>query len=606
MKKKTEEKISFVDALRGVADSKGLSDEEVVHALEEAIVRAYIKYLGGWEDTNVVCHVDPITGHVDLAQVKKVVDEVKDDYVEISTEEANEGLKSPKYAAGDDYYVVCPVEDISKVTTNAIKNNFRQKLAEAERGALYKIYKDKVGEMLVGTVEKTDDKSVTVSIGTTFVELSKKELIGNEIFRIGDQIKVYIQEVKSANPIDGKPSRGPQIEATRSSEGFLKKLFEEEIHEIYDGTVVIKAIARQAGIRSKVAVASTKADVDATGACIGQGGSRIQKIVQQLGNGSSKEKIDIVNYSYVPGFFIIEACRPAEVIGLNLDEENKEADVIIKDGTLPVSYGKKMANLFLASKLTGYKLNMIEESKAKMDEIEYLTYEEWQKLDEEDKRQKEKQAFIKEQEEKALEQARKEEEARKAKEEAERLEKEKALEEAKKQEEENQVEAKEKEVAPTPKVAPKASATPDMFPLEATNPAKAALEQVKAQKALEEEASKVKEEETVASVKEESVTKQTIEVKTTTSLDDLEKELESAKEKKTKSGSKLKRPRKITEEEVKREVTKPVVQAVPVYTDEELSAIEEEESNLDYDDIDESDIDDEYSEYDQYYDDDGK
>lgn len=581
MKKKTEEKISFVDALRGVADSKGLSDEEVVHALEEAIVRAYIKYLGGWEDTNVVCHVDPVTGHVDLAQVKKVVDEVKDDYVEISTEEANEGLKSPKYAAGDDYYVVCPVEDISKVTTNAIKNNFRQKLAEAERGALYKIYKDKVGEMLVGTVEKTDDKSVTVSIGTTFVELSKKELIGNEIFRIGDQIKVYIQEVKSANPIDGKPSRGPQIEATRSSEGFLKKLFEEEIHEIYDGTVVIKAIARQAGIRSKVAVASTKADVDATGACIGQGGSRIQKIVQQLGNGSSKEKIDIVNYSYVPGFFIIEACRPAEVIGLNLDEENKEADVIIKDGTLPVSYGKKMANLFLASKLTGYKLNMIEESKAKMDEIEYLTYEEWQKLDEEDKRQKEKQAFIKEQEEKALE-------------------------EAKKQEEENQVEVKEKEVAPTPKVAPKASATPDMFPLEATNPAKAALEQVKAQKALEEEASKVKEEETVAPVKEEPVTKETIEVKTTTSLDDLEKELESAKEKKTKSGSKLKRPRKITEEEVKREVTKPAVQAVPVYTDEELSAIEEEESNLDYDDIDESDIDDEYSEYDQYYDDDGK
>lgn len=581
MKKKTEEKISFVDALRGVADSKGLSDEEVVHALEEAIVRAYIKYLGGWEDTNVVCHVDPITGHVDLAQVKKVVDEVKDDYVEISTEEANEGLKSPKYAAGDDYYVVCPVEDISKVTTNAIKNNFRQKLAEAERGALYKIYKDKVGEMLVGTVEKTDDKSVTVSIGTTFVELSKKELIGNEIFRIGDQIKVYIQEVKSANPIDGKPSRGPQIEATRSSEGFLKKLFEEEIHEIYDGTVVIKAIARQAGIRSKVAVASTKADVDATGACIGQGGSRIQKIVQQLGNGSSKEKIDIVNYSYVPGFFIIEACRPAEVIGLNLDEENKEADVIIKDGTLPVSYGKKMANLFLASKLTGYKLNMIEESKAKMDEIEYLTYEEWQKLDEEDKRQKEKQAFIKEQEEKALE-------------------------EAKKQEKENEVEVKEKEVAPTPKVAPKASLTPDMFPLEATNPAKAALEQVKAQKALEEEAAKVKEEETVAPVKEEPAIKETIEVKTTTSLDDLEKELESAKEKKTKSGSKLKRPRKITEEEVKREVTKPAVQAVPVYTDEELSAIEEEESNLDYDDIDESDIDDEYSEYDQYYDDDGK
>lgn len=603
MKKKNEDKISFVDALRSVADSKGLSDEEVVHALEEAIIRAYIKYLGGWEDTNVVCHVDPETGHVDLAQVKKVVDEVKDDYLEISTEDANEGLKTKKYAAGDDYYCVCPVEDISKVTTNAIKNNFRQKLAEAERGALYKIYKDKVGEMLVGTVEKTDDRSVTVSIGTTYVELSKKELIGNEIFRIGDQIKVYIQEVKSANPIDGKPARGPQIEATRSSEGFLKKLFEEEIHEIYDGTVVIKAIARQAGIRSKVAVASTKADVDATGACIGQGGSRIQKIVQQLGNGSSKEKIDVVNYSNVPGFFIIEACRPADVIGLNLDEENKEADVIIKDGTLPVGYGKKQANIILASKLTGYKLNMFEESKAKEDEIEYLPYEKWQKMDEEDKRQKEKEAFIKEQEAKAAEAARKEEEARKAKEEAERIAREKALEEEKAKEE---VASKEETplVTPiTPKVAPKASVTPDMFPAEAINPAKAALEQVKAQKKAEEEAAKVKAEtpatETVEPVKE------TIEVKTTTSLDDLEKELESAKEKKTKSGSKLKRPRKITEDEVKREVAKPAVPTMPIYTDEELSEIEEEE-NDDFDDMDESDIDDEYNEYDQYYDDDGK
>jgi len=586
-------KVNFVDALRGVADSKGLSDEEVIHALEEAITRAYIKFLGGWEDTRVECHVDPENGKVDLAQIKKVVDEVNDDYLEISVEEANEGLKKQKYNVGDDYYCLCPVEDISKVTTNAIKNNFRQKLAEAERSALYNIYKDHIGEMMVGTVEKADDRSVTVSIGRTYVELGKKELIGDEFFRVGDQIKVYIQEVKSAVPSDGKPAKGPQIEATRSSEGFLKRLFEEEIHEIYDGTVVIKSIARQAGVRSKVAVASVNEDVDATGACIGQGGSRIQKIVQQLGNGKIKEKIDVVNYSPNPGVFIIEACRPVSVIGVLIDEENKTADVIINDGDLPVGLGKKQANLKLASKLTGYNIEMVEKSKAEKFGIEYIPSEEWIKKAEEERRQREKEAYIKKAEEEAARRAKEEEEKRLAEEEEAR----KALEEKQLQEKASKDASKEE--IPTPKVAPKASATPDMFPAEAINPAKAALAQVMAQKKAEEEAAKK------ASENKESVT-QTIEVKTTTSLDDLEKELESAKEKKTKSGSKMKRPRKITEDEVKREVSKPTIPTMPVYTDEELSQIEEEE-NSDYDDLDsDEDIDEDYSEYDQYYDDDGK
>lgn len=594
-------KVNFVDALRGVADAKGLSDEEVIYALEEAITRAYIKFLGGWEDTRVECHVDPETGKVDLAQIKKVVDDVKDDYMEISVEEANEGLKKPKYNVGDDYYCVCPVEDITKVTTNAIKNNFRQKLAEAERSALYKIYKDHIGEMMVGTVEKADDRSVTVSIGRTYVELGKKELIGDEFFRVGDQIKVYIQEVKSAVPVEGKPARGPQIEATRSSEGFLKRLFEEEIHEIYDGTVVIKSIARQAGVRSKVAVASVNEDVDATGACIGQGGSRIQKIVQQLGNGKTKEKIDVVNYSSNPGVFIIEACRPVTVIGVLIDEDNKTADVVINDGDLPVGLGKKQANLKLASKLTGYNIEMLEKSKAEQLGVEYIPSEEWIKKAEEERRQREKEAYIKKAEEEAAKRAKEEEEKRLAEEEAKRLAEEEA---AKKALEEKKAQEKaEKEVIkneiPTPKVAPKASATPDMFPVEAINPAKAALAQVMAQKKAEEEAAKK------ASENKESVSP-TIEVKTTTSLDDLEKELESAKEKKTKSGSKMKRPRKITEDEVKREVSKPTLPTMPVYTEEELSQIEKEE-NSDYDDLDsDEDIDEDYSEYDQYYDDDGK
>jgi N utilization substance protein A len=152
-----------------------------------------------------------------------------------------------------------------------------------------------------------------VNIGRTSVELTRREMIGDEYFKVGDPIKVYIQEVKEASQ-EVKGPRGPQIEVTRSSEGFLKRLFEEEIHEIYDGTVVIKGIAREAGVRSKVAVYSTNEDVDPTGACIGPGGSRIQKIVSQLGNGKDKEKIDIISWSSNPGLYIAESLRPSQVL----------------------------------------------------------------------------------------------------------------------------------------------------------------------------------------------------------------------------------------------------------------------------------------------------
>ena len=255
------------------------------------------------------------------------------------------------------------------------------RLAEAERVALYRIYKDHIGEMMVGTVEKSDDKTTTISIGRTTIELTRKELIGDEYFRIGDQIKVYIQEVRPAAPIDGKPMRAPQIEATRSSEGFLKRLFEEEIHEIYDGTVVIKAIARKAGYRSKVAVSSNNEDVDATGACIGQGGSRIQKIVTQLGsNGHNKEKIDIINYSENPGLFVIEACRPDVVLGANVypdDAEGPFAEVIVKDESLRKQKNGKDTNKQLAEKLTGYKIELIGESEAIAKKLQYVPTEEW-------------------------------------------------------------------------------------------------------------------------------------------------------------------------------------------------------------------------------------
>ena len=566
-----EERPPFLESLHALSESKGLSDEDVLSALEDATCRAYVKELGGGDDAVVTCHIDPETGSVYLAQVKKVTeeDDITDDFLQVSVEEANEGLKEPKYKVGDDFEIPCPMSQVTAVLAKAIKNNFRARLAEAERVALYRVYKDHIGEMMVGTVEKSDDKITSISIGRTTIELTRKELIGDEYFRIGDQVKVYIQEVRPAQSTEGKPSRGPQIEATRSSEGFLKRLFEEEIHEIYDGTVVIKAIARKAGIRSKVAVASNNEDVDATGACIGQGGNRIQKIVQQLGNGKSKEKIDIINYSDNPGMFILEAVRPAKTLGINVDEEDKEADVIIEDDSLKVAKGSRDINLSLAQKLTGYTIHLITESEANEDQIEYTPTEEVAKQAEEQKKRKAQEELTKKMAEESA----------------------KRLAEAKKAEAPKAEPLVEKTVEePVVKPAPKAAVAPESFPEEAANPAAAALAELNKKK-------------------EEPVKEEPQDVKTTTTLSDLEKELEEAKEKKTKPAAKSKRPRKITEEEVKREPAspaKPAVPTMPVYTDEELSEIEEEDiHNGDFDDT-EDDIEDDFSEYDRYYDDDGK
>ena len=572
----------FVDAVAELADTKGLSRSAIIFALEEALKKAYIKFLGGGDDAIVTCTIDENKGRIELAQIKKVVEEVEDDYLEISVEDANEGLKKPKYKVGDDYAIVAPVEELSKVTALAVKSNLRQRLTDAERTMLYDVYKDHIGEMMTGIVEKADERSVIVKIDRTSIEVGRKELIGDEYFRVGDPIKVYIQEVKSAAPVDGKPARGPQIQATRSSEGFLKRLFEEEIHEIYDGTVVIKAMARNAGVRSKVAVVSMNEDVDATGACVGQGGSRIQKIVAQLGNGKNKEKIDIINYHENPGLFLIEAVRPAQALGLNVEEDEKYAEILIEDGTTPLALGKFKSNLSLAKKITGYNIDFVERSKAQELGLRFTSIEEWKARGEEERKEAERLSYLKKQQEEMNRR------------EAERIAREEAAAALKAAEEEKKPEQEEMpEIIVKPAVAPKADVRPEEFPASAMNPAAAALE-------ADRRAKEARAAEAAAKAAEEA---QPTSVATTTTLEDLEKELEKAKEKKTTSAAKTKRPRKITEEEVSHETTvKPAVPTMPVYTEEELSQIESEEAEA-FEDANEE-FEEDYSDYDDYYDDD--
>ncbi len=604
---------AFLEAQEEVSKAKGISDEEVLTAFTEAVKSAYIRYLGGgvkdMPDPIVNCQIDVEDKKepIKLSQVKTVRDEVEDDMLEIETEEANEGLDEPKYKDGDEYVIPADPDELTKVFTIAVKSSFRQKLAEAERSALYEIYKDHIGEMMTGTVERADDRSVSVNIGRTTVELSRHELIGDEFFRVGDPIKVYIQKVESAAaPEPGKKPRGPQIEATRSSEGFLKRLFEEEIHEIYDGTVVIKAVARKAGVRSKVAVSSNNDDVDPTGACIGQGGSRIQKIVSQLGNGKAKEKIDVIAYCNDLALFVAEASRPAQVLGVKLEEEDeygkRHAYAIIHDGDFPLAMGKYRSNADLARKLTGVNIEYLEQSAALEKGIEYTPIEELRQKEEEFKKEKSRLEYLKKTQEEAAKKAAEEEAFRRRMEE-EALARAKEEEERKLQEEAALQESKKPSVAPiTPAEAPKTGAKPEEFPAEAVNPALAALAAMKAA----EEAKAAAPSEEAAEVKEEPKEEVRKEVQTTTTLSDLEAQLEASKEKKTRPAKKG-RPRKITEEEVKREVVKPAASenAMPVYTEEELAKIEEEEAANGYDgDIEsDEDIDQDYADYDQYYDD---
>lgn len=579
---------NFKNAITELSVAKGVDEETIFVALKDALEKAFLKSLGGGEDAKVYVDIDLDNGFITLAQLKAVVEDVTDDYLEITKDDAEEenevkiediedelrGLtkkdKEKKHdleillskvkeagehiTLGEYYPIYASLSDMTKTFMKAVMSLLHGRIVEAERGLLYEYYKDHIGELITGTVEKCDDKGCLIDVGRTKVELSKREMIGDEMFRAGDPIRVYIQEVKKKD--DGK---GAQVELTRSSAGFLKRLFEEEIHEIFDGTVLIKGVAREAGIKSKISVMSTNPDVDATGACIGQGGSRIQKIVAQLGNGKEKEKIDIIPYSVNPLLYVADSLKPVKALGVDvLDEDNKKVSVIVKDDDFSTALGKRGVNVRLARQLTGWDIGILKESEAKKDEIVYVTYDELKAQEEEMKVQKQRDDFLK-----------------------------KSKEDLEKKKEQEALAQKEGEAAPVV-TSIEETATIEEQPV--ATETKPVVEEVKEKKPAEE-------------VKEKPV--ETLEVKTTKTLEDLEKELANTKvQKSEKKPVQKKRPHHISDEEVERVKPNEVPQnMMPIYTKEELEEIEKEESNLDYDDnYDDIDLED----YDEYYDDDNR
>ena len=562
--------VDFLNALEEIEASKGISKATILTMLEESLIKAYKKQLGG-DDADVRVNIDVEKGIIEMYQAKKVVEEVEDDFLEVSVQDANALDPNKKYVAGDEFLIYASIDELRKATAMSVKSMLKQKFAEAEKSILYETFKDKIGTLITGKVEKVDDRGISVNIVKTSVYLPKKELIGDERFIVGETIKIYVDDVASG-------TKGAHIVVSRSKEGFLRCLFMEEIHDVYDGTVIIKNIAREAGERSKVAVYSHDPNIDPAGSCIGPNGSRIQKIVSQLGNGGiNKEKIDIIAYSDNMSMFIMESLKPATALGIILDEEKKAATVIVKDDSLSLAIGRRGVNVRLAVKLTGYNIDVKTESQALEEGLEYVSYNEIQ-LQEEAKKAALQATAIKE-ENKETEVLR---------------------------------DLPEGYVAPQDRVYDDDSSSEDEDERNEALEVEAERKEVK-EEIIEEEAAPVIEEAPVVEevkpqpvIKEEKKVEEHKEVKTTTSIEELEKSLadESSKKANKQNKKSFKKNNKKAEEETE-ENDKPVIstgERMSIYTEEELRQFEEEEQEQE--EYDDEEVD--YDEYDEYYDDDDR
>ncbi len=564
----------FIFALDAISRENGIPQEDALSSLSEAIQKAYRKSIGGEGNeklglapADVRVTIDPDNAVINMVYVRKIVeeDDITDDLLEISIDEVKELAKShndkTKYKVGDEYMEYADVLEFAVPIVKNIKSIFHQKQTESEKQALLTKFENKISTMITGRVVKVEDSGVSIDIGTTSVFLPRKQMIGDERFSMGDPIRIFVDKVEVS------AKGGPKIIVSRSSEGFLRALFMEENRDIYDGTIEIKALARRAGERSKVAVYSNDPNVDPAGACIGPNGSKIQRIVGQLGNGGTKEKIDVITYSNNPAMFIMEALKPAHALCINIKEDEKKATVIVSDADLSQAIGRKGVNVVLASRLTGYSIDVKPESEKP--ELEYITYEEA--------------------------------DAKEMITRAERLR-------------EVQLEAMAQYMSSIPGVpenyvAPQEREYSEEVDEEMSEALARQIEKEEESAVSEAPAAPVESIIEEAPVAEEAPVVEeapvTTTVKTTTTLEDLEKALaqdeSKAKAKSTKkTSSKKKEEKSSDEDEAKPVIDESNIQKMSIYTEEELAAFEEEEREAeDYDDSDE-DID--YDEYDEFYD----
>ena len=354
---------AFIKAVKNITEEKGISEDVVFEGMELALATAYKKNFGS--KTNVKVNINRETGEIKVISYYVVVPEI-DEGDTIIDEEGNEVDVPPainidaQILLEDAREIVPDIEvgetiekevtpkDFGRVAAGTAKQVIMQKIREAEKESIISEFNDKQDEMLVGTLAMEDARNYYVELGRTRGILPKSEMIPGEEIKMGSSIKVYVTKVEANN-------KGPLILLSRKHYGFVKRLFESEIPELADGTIILHAVAREAGVRSKIAVESTDERIDAIGACIGERGSRIASILKEL-NG---EKVDIVLYSNDPAEYIKNALSPAkDAIVTITDPMKKEALAIVNDENLSLAIGKKGTNIKLASKLTKYKIEV--------------------------------------------------------------------------------------------------------------------------------------------------------------------------------------------------------------------------------------------------------
>ncbi|MCP1144084.1 transcription termination factor NusA [Lysinibacillus endophyticus] len=340
----------LLDALTALEQQKGISREVLVEAIEAALVTAYKRNFNQAQNVRVDLNLE--NGSMIVYSRKDVVEEVEDDRLQISVEDAKE--INPAYEVGDVLEQEVTPRNFGRIAAQTAKQVVTQRVREAERGLIFEEFVDRTDDIVNGIIERQDSRNIYISLGKVEAALPVNEQIQGEVYKPQSRIRVYITKVE-------RTTRGPQVIVSRTHPGLLRRLFEMEVPEIYEGIVEIKSIAREAGDRSKISVYAHNEEVDAVGACVGAKGARVQTIVNEL-NG---EKIDIVEWSEDPVVFVANALSPSKVLDVQVNEEEKSTTVVVPDYQLSLAIGKRGQNARLAAKLTGWKIDIKSETDAR-------------------------------------------------------------------------------------------------------------------------------------------------------------------------------------------------------------------------------------------------
>jgi N utilization substance protein A len=350
-------KLELIQVAEVVAREKGIERDEVIEAMEQAIQKAGRSKYGNEHDIQAT--IDRVSGEIKLVRRTEVVEEIEDEVTQITLDQAHKQDKA--LVIGDFIIDPLPPIDFGRIAAQTAKQVIVQKVREAERSRQFVEFRDRIGEIINGIVKRVEFGNVTLDLGRAEAILRRDELLPRESFRNGDRVRAYIYDVR-------EEARGPQIFVSRTHPEFMKGMFKQEVPEIYDGIIEIKAVARDPGSRAKIGVLSYDGSIDPVGACVGMRGSRVQAVVAEL----QGEKIDIIPWSDDPATFVVNALAPAEVSKVVLDEDQKRIEVVVPDDQLSLAIGRRGQNVRLASILSGWDIDILteaEESERRQEEF---------------------------------------------------------------------------------------------------------------------------------------------------------------------------------------------------------------------------------------------